>query len=156
MTITHEITATSYGSSHSGKVDFTLELPKDTDNETIEKIARERAETELRDSGYRTGPFTLEIDGEDVDDKPGKYECQECGGKMSLQEPSTTATRRVNVNFSAETYETISRIAARKGVTMSEVLRQAIALEDFVEQARVDGARVLVDRKGQINELVLR
>jgi hypothetical protein len=74
----------------------------------------------------------------------------------TLESPPIPTTRRVNVNFSSDTYELLSRIASRKGISMSEVLRQAIALEDYVEQARLEGARVLIDRGGRVNELVLR
>jgi hypothetical protein len=69
----------------------------------------------------------------------------------------TADTKRVNVNFARRTYEALLRIAERKGGSMSEALRQAIMLTDFIEAATDDGARVLIDRdKGQIQELVIR
>src|SRR5690348_9344039 len=41
----------------------------------------------------------------------------------------SVGTRRVNVNFAPSAYATLERLAARKGKTMSEVLRDAIQLE---------------------------
>jgi hypothetical protein len=67
-----------------------------------------------------------------------------------------SATRRVNVNFSSSAYEALSRLAARKGVSMSEALRQAIALDDYLTSAQSDGARLLLERSGQVSELVIR
>lgn len=63
-------------------------------------------------------------------------------------------TRRVNVNFSASAYAMLEALAAEKGTSMSEVLRDAIALEKYVEDTRRDGGRVLVERDGAIRELL--
>ncbi len=39
---------------------------------------------------------------------------------------------------------------------MAEVLRDAVQLEKWVEDARSEGARILIERDGNIRELVLR
>lgn len=65
-TETHEITATSYGGPRSGTVDFTVAAPVGAEPAAIEALARERAQDELRDSGYRTGPVTLQVDGREL------------------------------------------------------------------------------------------
>ncbi len=67
-----------------------------------------------------------------------------------------SAMRRVNVNFSSSAYEALARLAERKGVSMSEALRQAIALDDYLTGAQGDGARLLLERNGQVSELVIR
>ncbi len=69
---------------------------------------------------------------------------------------AVSTTRRVTVNFSNSTYEMLSDLAEHKGISMSEALRQAISLQDYIANAQEDGARILIDRKGQISELVIR
>lgn len=59
--------------------------------------------------------------------------------------PPETKTKRVHVNFALKTYDLLQRIAARKGGSLTEALRQAITLTDFIEDATDKGARVLVE-----------
>jgi hypothetical protein len=66
------------------------------------------------------------------------------------------ATKRVHVNFALKTYEALQRIAARKSGSVSEALRQSITLTDYIESAIEQKGRLLIDRDGQITELVLR
>jgi len=64
-------------------------------------------------------------------------------------------TRRVNVNFSPSAYSTLEKLAEEKGKTMSEVLRDAIALEKWVTDMTKDGGAILVERPdGKVRELV--
>ena len=75
--------------------------------------------------------------------------------------PSSTpapapATKRVHVNFALRTYETLQRIASRKGGSISEALRQAITLTDYIEHAVEDRAKILIERDGKVSELVIR
>ena len=65
-------------------------------------------------------------------------------------------TRRVNVNFSENVYQMLEALAEKKGKTMSEILRDAIALEKWVQDETDAGGRLLVDRGGQVRELVVR
>ena len=62
--------------------------------------------------------------------------------------------RRVNVNFSPQAYSALEQLARQKGKTMSEVLRDAIALEQWFETTRQEGGRVLVERDGEVRELL--
>jgi hypothetical protein len=71
-------------------------------------------------------------------------------------ETQVRATKRVHVNFAKKTYETLQRIAARKGGSMSEALRQSIQLTDFIEDAVENGAHVLVRRGNETTELFIR
>jgi hypothetical protein len=67
------------------------------------------------------------------------------------------ATRRVNVNFSEEAYDALENLAKERGTTMAEVLRDAISLEQWVDEVRKDrDARLLVERGGERRELLLR
>lgn len=65
--------------------------------------------------------------------------------------------RRVSVNFSDEAYEALENLAHEKNSTMAEVLRDAISLEQWVEQIRQDkNSRLLIERDGTLREIVLR
>jgi len=67
------------------------------------------------------------------------------------------STRRVNVNFSEEAYDALENLAKERGTTMAEVLRDAISLEQWVDEVRKDrDARLLVERGGERRELLLR
>jgi hypothetical protein len=65
-----------------------------------------------------------------------------------------TGGRRFHVNFSGEAFETLADLASRKGKTMSEVLRDAIALEKWFDQTQREGGRILVERDGRMHEVV--
>lgn len=66
-------------------------------------------------------------------------------------------TKRVHVNFALKTYEALQRIAGRKGGSMTEALRQAITLADFIEAATEQGAHVMIERPdGRTTELFIR
>ena len=67
---------------------------------------------------------------------------------------TTKEARRLSVSFSDEAYETLDRLAKSRRVTLSEVLRHAIALEDWFERTRSEGGRILVERDGEIRELI--
>jgi hypothetical protein len=64
--------------------------------------------------------------------------------------------KRVNVNFSDESYGTLERIAKKKGKTMSEVLRDAIALEAWFDDTTSSGGHILVEREGKVQEVISR
>ena len=63
---------------------------------------------------------------------------------------------RVNVNFSPSAYKALADLAHRKGKTMSEVLRDAIALEKLVQDERDQGSRLLIERDGTVREILVR
>ncbi len=65
------------------------------------------------------------------------------------------ATHRVNVNFSDDAYETLKEIARNRNKTISEVLRDAIALEQWYEETKREGGRVIVElQDGREREVV--
>ena len=62
---------------------------------------------------------------------------------------------RVNANFSPECYEVLSEIAKRRGKSLSDVLRDAIAFEKWYQDTVDQGGHVLVERgSGRPQELV--
>jgi hypothetical protein len=66
-------------------------------------------------------------------------------------------SHRFNVNFSEGAYRDLNTLAQRKGKSMSEVLRDAIALERWFDETRREGNKVLVEQPdGRIREVVPR
>jgi hypothetical protein len=65
-------------------------------------------------------------------------------------------THRVNVNFSQGAYNDLEQIAHSRGKTKAEVLRDAIALERWFDEARREGNRILIERDGNVREVIPR
>jgi predicted DNA-binding protein len=64
--------------------------------------------------------------------------------------------KRVNANFSERSYERLVKLAQEKGKTITEVVREAVAFEEWMEETVREGGRILVERDGQIREVVRR
>lgn len=45
-------------------------------------------------------------------------------------------------------------LAAQQGVTMTEALRRAIATEGLLQERRKNGSKVLLEKNGQLSELI--
>lgn len=58
------------------------------------------------------------------------------------------------VRFSPAAYAALEALSRRKGKTVEETLREALALETWVEDTRRAGGKVLVERNGKLQELV--
>ena len=64
--------------------------------------------------------------------------------------------RRVNVEFPDKVYGELDDLSHAKNKSKAQVLRDAIAMEAWIEKIRQDGGRLLVERNGQVTEVVLR
>lgn len=73
-----------------------------------------------------------------------------------MSDDQKNTTHRINVNFTGDAYRTLTDLAKAKGKSKSEVLRDALTLEKWVEEARQEGARIFVDYKGNIREVLIR
>jgi hypothetical protein len=63
---------------------------------------------------------------------------------------------RVNANFSPESYEVLTEIAERRGKSISDVLRDAIAFEEWYQDIVDSGGHVLVERdNGRLREFLV-
>jgi len=60
------------------------------------------------------------------------------------------------VDFSDSAWTTLTNLAERQGKTISEVLRDAIALEKFWQDKQEDGCRFLVETNGYYREVIPR
>jgi hypothetical protein len=65
-------------------------------------------------------------------------------------------THRINVNFSDAAYSTLETLARDQGKSMSEILRDAIALEKWFHGVYERGGRVLVEENGRTREILAR
>ncbi|HET9016958.1 MAG TPA: ribbon-helix-helix protein, CopG family [Thermomicrobiaceae bacterium] len=64
---------------------------------------------------------------------------------------------KLSVNVPDEAIEILKDIAARRHTTMTEVVRDAIAMEKFLDDETRKGNKVLIeDRDHRVRELVLR
>lgn len=65
---------------------------------------------------------------------------------------------KISVNLTEDAVEALKDLAAKRGTTVTEVLRRAISTEKYLDQVqRNEGAKVLVeDKKGKIRELVFQ
>jgi len=69
--------------------------------------------------------------------------------------PSVT---KISANLPDDAVEALKRLATKRGISMTEVLRTAINTEEFLDKARTEeGKKVLLeDKKGGIRELVFQ
>jgi len=82
--------------------------------------------------------------------KPGK---SKTSGAMT---PDKTVIK-MSVNLSSEVVDALKYLATKRNITMTEVLRQAIGTEKFLDEARENGGAVLIeDKKGRVRQLIFR
>lgn len=64
---------------------------------------------------------------------------------------------KMSVNLSAEVVGVLKVLAKKRNTTMTEVLRQAIGTEKFIDDVNENKGKILVeDKKGRIRQLVFR
>lgn len=64
--------------------------------------------------------------------------------------------RHVRLAFSDDAYRTLQELAALKGKTVAETIRDALALEKMFQDTQREGGRILLERDGSVQELVNR
>jgi hypothetical protein len=68
---------------------------------------------------------------------------------------SNSETKRVNVIFTPQQYQLLKDLAARQGITLSDLLRQSLALTKLIVEADLKGEKILIDKDGQMQQLKL-
>lgn len=61
---------------------------------------------------------------------------------------------RLTADLPLPEIEMLKELAAQQGVTMTEALRRAIATEGLLQKRRKAGSKVLLEKGGQLSELV--
>lgn len=55
---------------------------------------------------------------------------------------------RITANLSQEVVDAIEELAAKSGITKTEVIRRAVAMERFLEEQEEHGADLLIRQRG--------
>lgn len=64
---------------------------------------------------------------------------------------------KMSVNLSADAVKVLKDLAKKRATTMTEVLRQAIGTEKFIDEVHKDKGKILVeDKNGRLRQLVFR
>lgn len=61
---------------------------------------------------------------------------------------------RLTADLPAAEANALKELAAQQGVTLTEALRRAIATEGLLQDRRKTGSKVLLEKNGQLSELV--
>lgn len=70
---------------------------------------------------------------------------------------ASSALVKISVNLPEEVYTAIRDLAARRGVTQTEILRRAISIEKFLEDLRDQGngqVELIVQAAGKTRQVV--
>ena len=64
---------------------------------------------------------------------------------------------KMSVNLPADDVKVLKALAKKRRLTMTEVLRQSIGTEKFIDDVNEDEGKILVeDRRGRVRQLVFR
>lgn len=61
---------------------------------------------------------------------------------------------RLTADLPVAEINALKELAAQQGVTLTEALRRAIATEGLLQERRKGGSKVLLEKNGEISELV--
>jgi hypothetical protein len=61
---------------------------------------------------------------------------------------------RVTVQLSEEQFTWLKHLASTQNVSLAKALRKALATESYLHQARLEGAKILIESNNSIRELV--
>lgn len=69
-------------------------------------------------------------------------------------QPSAGQPVRLSLNVSAETMSVLRDYAGRKGISLTEAVRRAIGILNFVDEAQESGASLVIERNGKTQEII--
>lgn len=61
---------------------------------------------------------------------------------------------KLSVMLSEDTVLEIRRLAVARGITMTETIRQALGLQAYLDKKVAGGSKVLLERDGNLRQLV--
>jgi hypothetical protein len=74
----------------------------------------------------------------------------------SARSPKRATTERINLNISTKTATTLRRLSKQRGTTMTETIRRAVAVLDFLEtQLEGGGELQIVEPDGLVRQLAI-
>jgi hypothetical protein len=74
---------------------------------------------------------------------------------MADTETPTSDLHKVTLNFIPRAYGAILTAAARDGINKTDAVNRAVQLYDYVQAKRGEGYRVLFERDGRTEEMVV-
>jgi len=63
--------------------------------------------------------------------------------------------KRLTINMSPAVHAELVERSERRGISVTELVRRAVALDLFVQENIEGGSRILVEREGERREIVL-
>lgn len=96
-----------------------------------------------------------------VNESVGSMESKEkapvaTGGKVWTIPVPRSDVVRLSVNLNEETADALKKLAADKGITITEVMRRAVAVTKFLYDEQDKGKTIqVVSRKGKIRNVIL-
>ena len=64
---------------------------------------------------------------------------------------------KMSVNLPTSVVKALKTLAKKRRLTMTDVLRQALALEKFIDEVNEDDGKILIeDKRGRVRQLVFR
>lgn len=73
-----------------------------------------------------------------------------------MTEGAQMPKRRINTVLSEKTFKDLDTLAREQGKSKAEVLRDAVALERWFEDARQEGGKILLEHDGKVREIIAR
>jgi predicted transcriptional regulator len=62
---------------------------------------------------------------------------------------------KMTVNLSNDVFQTLKILAEKRHTTVTHILRRAIAIEKYIDQAQDEECKILIeDKKGHLRQLV--
>lgn len=66
---------------------------------------------------------------------------------------TAVAWKRLSVNVASDVADAITTLQDKHGWTISDVIRRAISAYKFIDEETEDGAKILIERKGEVREV---
>jgi hypothetical protein len=110
-----------------------------------------------RSGAVEEGQQTQSDDAVPIEASRGRSQSLEAdpgrGGPAEVEEkppPKKQANpNRLSVNLPPDTADALRSVVQRRGITITDATVQAISLLKYVDEAREEGSRVLIERPGQ-------
>lgn len=85
-------------------------------------------------------------------------ESAETSKGKEVDQDSAPKVVRLSVNLAPDVAAALKRLAESKGVTVTEMVRRAISTENFFEEQRAEGRKILIadDDEENIREVLFR
>src|SRR5688572_7068423 len=105
-----------------------------------------------RDGASAVSQRPLTQEGETPREHPPGASLVRRGGVTVADRPREKVS--VQIDFSREAYGDLQRLARERETSVSRTIRDALRLENFANETRKKGGRILVKEDGRLSEIV--